>query len=72
METREQYLSFGTKVYGIMNFKCQKKLIEQKVRVYMSPTVVTEMDQPNFYLPVQKITHLGTEVLQLWSSDFQY
>ena len=24
---------------GLVNFKCQKKLIEQKVRVYMSPTV---------------------------------
>ena len=50
---------------GLMNFKCQKKLIEQKVRVYMPPTVHT------FYIfhPGHATRACGLWPLSLWKCD---
>ena len=39
MEGQDQYQAACMNRKGHTNFKCPKKLIEQKVRVYISPTV---------------------------------
>ena len=39
MEGQDQYQAACMNRKGLTDFKCPKKLIEQKVRVYISPTV---------------------------------
>ena len=43
MEGQDQYQAACMNNKGLTDFKCPKKLIEQKVRVYTSPTVLPQL-----------------------------
>ena len=51
MEGQDQYQAACMNRKGLTGFKCSKKLIEQKVRVYMSPTVQKFIISVNYSCP---------------------